>query len=139
MITNDIIQAGIISKLKSISAIVALVGSEIRESSWQGTDFVYPSIRVDLQPTSPSIEGCNFSEIDFWISVYSEKASSLESSQIQAVIVENMPRSFSYVSGLNTYLFSGVIIPRNGLGSPFRMNERTWTNQITYQGIVSMG
>lgn len=139
MITNDIIQAGILSKLKSLSAITALVGSEIREIFWQGTEFGFPAVRVDLSPTSPSIEGCNYSDIDFSIHVASESASSFQCSQIQGIIANSLPHSFRYVDGLDSYLFSGIRVRRGGLGPPVRIDERTWTNETMFQGIVSVG
>jgi hypothetical protein len=43
-------QAAIISYLKSIPALIAILGnaSQIKEYFWQGTDFVYPGVRLQM-------------------------------------------------------------------------------------------
>lgn len=139
MVTNDIIQAGIIAELKSLTAVTGSVGAEIREVFWQGTEFGYPLIRVDLRPTSPAMGDCLYSDINFTIHVASESASSLECSTIQATIVNSMPVSFRYTDGPNSYLFAGIRVQRGGLGPPVRVDQRTWISETNYQGIVSVG
>jgi hypothetical protein len=135
MLRNDTIQEGIIDKIKSISAITSLVTNsegviEVRETDWQGTGFEYPNIRVDMEQV-PSLEGCAYGEIDFFIRVQSEDASSKEAMNISGLVFQNLPRSF--IS--NGVYFSGVIC-RN-IGRPFRIGQNTWQISNQYQAIVS--
>ena len=52
MIADNLVQADLISKLKSIVAVTNLLGdgiSGIKELEWQGDDFKYPCVRLDLE------------------------------------------------------------------------------------------
>ena len=52
MIADNLVQADIITKLKSIVAVTNLLGdgvSGIKELEWQGDDFKYPCVRLDLE------------------------------------------------------------------------------------------
>lgn len=59
--------------------------TEIREIEWQGTDFVYPNIRVGLD-FMPSINGCGPDDADVYIQVYAEDKSSKLCSTIASQI-----------------------------------------------------
>lgn len=130
MLGNDTIQEGIVTRLKAISAITTLVGDEIRETEWQGTEFAYPGIRVDIEQI-PSIEGCDYGEIDFFVRVFTEDASSKNCSNIAGVVFLNLPRAFTS----NGVLFTGVYCRR--MGRPLRIGKRTWQSNMEYRGIVS--
>ena len=135
MLRNDTIQEGIITELKSLSAITALVTNslgdyEIRETEWRGTVFEYPNIRVEMEQV-PSIEGCGYGEIDFTIKVFSESSSSKECSNIAGIVFQTVPRSFTS----NGILFTGVICRR--LGKALPVGVRTWQVNVDYQAIVN--
>ena len=55
MITNNTIQAALISKLLANITITAELddAEEIRENEWQGTAFSYPNIRVRIISNDP--------------------------------------------------------------------------------------
>jgi len=55
MLRNDQIQAAIIAKLKANNTIVALLDSsaEIKEDQYQGTEYNYPAVRVQLNSNEP--------------------------------------------------------------------------------------
>lgn len=128
---NDTIQAGLVEELKSIAAITSTVtADEIREDQWSGTEFQYPNLRIDLLNSLPSIEGCNYAEIDFFVRVYSEAASSLECDQIAGVVFQNVPRSFTK----NGVFFSGVRVV--SLGGAKRVSLREWQANVHYRGIA---
>lgn len=128
---NDTIQAGLIERLKSIAAITSLVTSdEIREDQWSGTEFQYPNIRVDLLNSLPSIEGCDYAEIDFFVRTYSEDASSLECDRIAGTVFQSVPRSFTS----NGILFTGVRVVN--LGGARRLSLREWQSNVHYRGIA---
>jgi len=144
MIGFNIIQAGIIWKLKQISAITSLVTNsqsevEIREAYWRGTDFEYPNIRVGMQPSSPVFGDCENTKTEFSVYIFSESTSSKEVSDIQNTVMNNIPTSFIYSSNGTDYLFSGVRVQRGGLINPVQVDLRTWQSEIRYQAMVSLG
>ena len=134
MLRNDTIQAGLIAELKSISAVTSLVtgsfGVEIRENQYEGTQFLYPNIRLDIINQVPSIEGCAYGVIDFIVRVYSEDASSQECDNIAGLVFQNLKRSFTR----NGIFFSGVYC--TSLGSAHRINLQTWEANVQYKGMA---
>ena len=58
------VQGAMISYLKSQSPVTSLLGgtTEIRESEWQGTDFVYPAVRLSID-WMPSVNGCGLYDV----------------------------------------------------------------------------
>jgi len=65
-LSNADIQAAIVAKLKASTQVTAKVSAlEIREDQWQGTEFVYPNIRVRMISNRPyESEDCTI--IDFY-------------------------------------------------------------------------
>ena len=137
---NDTIQAGLIAKAKSITAITSLVTNsesivEIREAEWQGVDFEYPAIRLRLRPTQVPIEDCGPVRIQFVWEVYSEQASSKESMDIATAIISNFPKSWTYTdSGGQEYLFNGI--KTSLIDRPFRIGQRTWQENVEMAGFI---
>lgn len=136
MLSNDTIQAGLVTRLKTIEDIASLVsgtytGAEIREMEWSGVEFSYPNIRVDLTGQTPSIEGCAYGEIDIFFRVHTEDASSQNCDAIAGAIFKNFPRSFTN----NGVYFSGMVCTR--LGGAFRTSQRVWQANVQYQAFVS--
>ncbi len=84
MISSDLIQAAIISKLKDDTTLVDFLtarasADEIRESQWQGAAFTYPAVRVDLGTQVPIGDGTCVpfqSEVSFSVLSFSEQDSS---------------------------------------------------------------
>lgn len=132
MLRNDTIQAGLVEEFKSLTPVSTLLGgtTEIRESQWQGTQFSYPAIRVDVQTQVPSIEGCAYGWIDATVSVYSEKASSQECDTIAGTVFQNLRRSFTR----NGVFFSGMRC--SSLGGAYRINEQTWKADVRIRGMA---
>lgn len=85
--TPETFKASWIADLKSQSSLTSLVGDEIRETEYQSTEWVYPSIRVSLT-FRPSINRCGPDDADVEIEVYSEEKSSKESVHISSLIYE---------------------------------------------------
>lgn len=133
MLRNDTIQAGLITKLKSLTAVTAEVTtSEIRESQYQGTEFIYPNVRLDLLPTIPSIEGCSYADISFYVRVFSEGASSQECDRIAGKVAQGL-HSVSFTE--NDVYFSGVRV--RSIGSALRVSNRVWQANVQVTAIVS--
>ena len=99
MITNSNIQAAWISRLKANAPVTALVSAvEIREDQWQGTDFVYPNIRVRLGDLTPQTTNpdCKIYLSTVSILCNSEIKSSKQADDIAGVVFnEFIGKSFS--------------------------------------------
>ena len=76
-----------IAYLKSKTQLVALLNSssEIKEQQWQGTDFLYPAVRLYID-YHPSINGCGVDNADVYIDIFSEQKSSKEAQHIASTL-----------------------------------------------------
>jgi len=129
MISNDLIQAAIVSKLKANSALVAWLtarsaGSEIRESQWQGAVFTYPAVRVDLGTQVPVSNGsCRTSESEMPFSIFSMSES--DSSQ-QADVLAGLVNTALFGKRLSGTGWLSLVIDSDGLTSAVRETQRIW-------------
>jgi hypothetical protein len=133
MISFELVQAGIIAQLKANSALTTWLtdrsaGSEIRENQWQGRQFVYPAIRVDLLPqTEPGNPPC-YSQTLFNVFAFTEGDSSKDcgilSGLIDAALIRKKFSGTGYGSGLVITL---------GAVPPIRTAERVWQALGQYQ------
>ena len=92
MIGDDRVQASLISKLKTYPTITGAFtnSTEIRELEWQGDEFVYPNLRLDLEDNRfyyDEQERCNLQAVEFSVYVFSEQRSSKQSSQIKSEVI----------------------------------------------------
>lgn len=53
MISAANVQAAIVARLKSYAPLAGLVGDEVREEQWMGTDYDYPCARVHVTRLAP--------------------------------------------------------------------------------------
>jgi hypothetical protein len=142
VISNNIVQAAIITFLKSKVAITSLLvdnagvahPEEIREVEWQGDTFAYPNIRVDLGTQTDVImeNNCNIWNINFSILVFSEMYSSKEANVILGVIA-NIMNKFSITSG--GVHFVRVICT---LVPAIRRDERTWRSELICRSSIHL-
>lgn len=137
MISNNDIQAAIITRLKANTALVALLTTqaEIREAQWQGNEFVYPCVRVRVGPqTPPGNIQCAISRCRIVIQCFSENASSIEASDI----------SYAVLDALHGHTFTSedvkfTMVKITSLGEPIRRDERTWVVSLTFDSLVQSG
>lgn len=131
-LSNLTIQSSLITYLKANSAVTAVVSaSEIRERQWQGTDFVYPNIRVRMIRNAPLESNCDVANVQFSILIYSELDSSIEAERIAGIIdVALHTRSFS-VSTTRFSLWRTNIVPA------IRIDTRTWRSEVIFRGTVT--
>jgi hypothetical protein len=133
MISPELVQAGIITKLKADAALIAWLtarsaSSEIRENQWQGRQFVYPAIRVDLLPqTEPGNPPC-YSQTLFNVFAFAEGDSSKDCGVLAGLVDSALIRKKFSGTGYG----SGLVIT---LGSvpPIRTAERVWQALGQYQ------
>jgi hypothetical protein len=122
VISPELVQAGIIAKLKADTSLVAWLtarsaGSEIRENQWQGRQFVYPAIRVDLLPQTETGNPPCYSQTLFNVFAFTEGDSS---------------KDCGILAGL---VNAALIRKKFSLGSvpPLRTAERVWQALGQYQ------
>jgi hypothetical protein len=133
VISPELVQAGIIAKLKADSALVAWLtalsaGDEIRENQWQGRQFVYPAVRVDLLPqTEPGNPPC-YSQTLFNVFAFTEGDSSKDCGVLVGLINAALIRKKFNGTGYN----SGLVITL-GTVPPIRTAERVWQALGQYQ------
>ena len=84
---SETFKAAWIANMKADPVLLAKLNSttEIRELQWQGTDFLYPAVRVSVD-FMPSIRDCGPDDADINIHVYSEEKSSKQSVNIASYI-----------------------------------------------------
>lgn len=129
---NDLVQGALIDYLKNQSDVTGELSTsdEIREDMWQGTEFVYPNIRLRLMSNAPFVD-CNKALIRLSWEVYSEKQSSAEADKICGkirLVLHN--KSFSS-NGLHFHLSCTDVIPA------IRRDARTWRSECLMRGTVS--
>lgn len=128
MISNDVLQAAWISKLKSITAIVNELSSEdeIKEDQWQGTTFTYPAVRVALGTQTPIGDPeCRRAEGIVTIQVFTEDGSSKNADRIAGIINTALYGKAFVKNGVR---FS--MVRTTGLVPAFRKDERTWQSEV---------
>jgi hypothetical protein len=134
MIDNEDIQETIIARLKADATLVALLtnggANEIREDQWQGRDFAYPCIRVDIVRQTPLLDmgPCEWSRLDFIIQCFSEKDSSLEVMQISSAIKASLHKKHFSGTGFRFFLCKVT-----SLDGPKRTGERVWRSPVVCQ------
>lgn len=98
------IQAAFISYLKSkptlTSQFTGVSGTEIRENQWQGSDFVYPALRIYVD-VIPSVNGCGPDTAMVCLDAYSEQKSSRQSKLIAQTLVNVLHKKRFKAGGLD--------------------------------------
>ena len=88
MIGDHEIQADLMTKIKSLGSITTGT-SDIREFEWQGDEFTYPNIRLDLEDNRYEFveqQRCSLQTIEFSVYIYSEMRSSKQCSYIKGLV-----------------------------------------------------
>ena len=135
MFRNDLIQSALITYLKANATILAelpATGSdEIREDQWQGSNFIYPNIRVRIISNEPYKTFCAASEVSLGFQVFSEEASSWQADRI-AGIINNVLHTRSFSSGsIHFSLWTTNLVPA------IRRDNRTWQSEVLMRGTIS--
>lgn len=134
MLRNDEIQTALIAKLKGNATIVALLSSseDIKEDQWQGADFIYPAVRLQLNSNQPLAGGdCRHLRIGLSILVFSESDNSLEADKIAGIINNELHEKQFSSNGIAISLRTTNLIPA------VKSDVRTWRSQILMTGIAS--
>jgi hypothetical protein len=134
MLDNDLVQAALTAKANGNAVITAsLPSGTIVEYNFQGTDFSYPTARLQIESQNDVSETnvhCP-SQVDFSWYIFSEKSSSKECNQIAGKFVSQF-RGLSFAQ--NNIKFVKIRILENI--PAIREDERTWRAQIRCQSII---
>ena len=134
MISDNLIQADLIAKLKSITSVTSVLGdgvSGVKELEWQGDEFTYPCVRLELEDAGYEMEdqeNCGLYFCEFSIYTFSQERSSKQCSQIKGMLE-------TALSGLG---FTGTYAKFNRLRllesiPAVREDSRTWRTQLRYR------
>lgn len=134
MISDELVQADLISKLKTISTVTSILGdgvSGIRELQWQGDTFLYPCVRLDLEQNEyvfDEQERCQLYQIEFSLYIFSEERSSKQCSQIKGLL-ENYLTGKGWTGTYGKYTRLRLVDNMPAV----REDATTWRSQIKYQ------
>lgn len=132
MISDEVMQAAIIERIKTITSVTNLLGdgvNGVKEFDWQGDTFTYPAIRVDLETNEYSFdeqEQCKLQYAEFSIYVYSEERSSKQCSMIKGLLA-------TALIGLGFRSSQNILVQKPRLidNVPvIRQDDRLWRSQL---------
>jgi len=137
MISNDLIQAALITRLKAAATVTSLLSSagSVKESQWQGTTFSYPAVRLSLGVQVPA-QGyeCDSAMIPFTVICKDENASSKKADALAGAVANALhgKRWCDIIQGVR-FTTARVV----GLASATREDERTWRAEVNFQAIIA--
>jgi hypothetical protein len=128
MVGNDEIQEAIVTRLKADAALVAWLaslsaGDEIRENQWQGTDFTYPAVRIDVETLNPATDTCHPRNglATATVFCFSEQKSSRQCNILARLVNEAMINGQLFATGFH----SGVIVGAGAVAA-FQVATNVW-------------
>lgn len=133
MVSDELIQADLIAKLKTITSVVSMLPdgtAGIKELQWQGDTFQYPAVRLDLESNEYEFDDqkmCNLWRAEFSVYVFSQERSSKQCSTIKGLL-ENFLTGLGF-TGTNAK-YSQLRLMDNV--PAVRQDERTWRSQLRY-------
>jgi|SRR5690348_10725929 len=134
MISSLKVQTSTIAWIKARPAMIApIVVDEVRESEWQGNQFVYPNIRVRVLDLSNLLRNrCNVTDAPIDIIINSNQPSSLEAETIADAVITGMQGRTFTQSGVR---FTSIIARQT---PAFRVEgEGIWRSVVHLQAIVN--
>lgn len=137
MIGDEVIQAAIVAKLKALAPFGDVQPVEVREFEWQGDEFTYPNIRVELEDNRyyyDEQERCSLQYVEFSVYVFSQQRSSKECSQIKTLVTNAMV-GIGFNDTTRNLRFTSVRVVDNI--PVVREDARTWRSQIKLSSKVS--
>jgi len=138
MITNNQIQEALVRRLGDVTQYgiadlhAALTTDEpIRENQFQGTQFVYPAVRVNLTYLNPTENTpCRDEVFKSYFSIisYSEGTSSLEADTIAGLVAEALDEAV-----IDEPTFRTGNISLGGVNAAIRIGERLWRAETFFR------
>ena len=114
MRTVDEVQIALIEHLKKDAALITLLGTpdQIKETEWQGAEFVFPAVRVE-NTVKPNVVYCSPDDVEITIFCLSEKKSSKQCSLVAAEVANYLhnTRGITATNGVKFVFFRVASIP----------------------------
>ena len=137
MIGNDVIQRDFIISMKTKANIVALLNNsgDIKEDQYQGKEFEYPAVRVDIkrQTPMPNDGNCDLARLMITVRAYAEgSAGSTEADEIVAAVSNAYHRRM--------FPGTGYKIPQirsTGLIAAKSIKENLWVAGVLFEGMIA--
>jgi len=132
------LQNVLVADLKAYATLVAMLadGNQIKESFYQGTDFVLPGVRVAVESLRPinDRENCNHLTAYIAIRAYSEKASSQEAATVAEQVMKRLHRRYLRKDGgpPNFYIW----LRSTGFIAPTLVRENLWMAETDFSGTL---
>lgn len=139
LISDELIQADLITKLKSITSVTSLLPDGtggVKELQWQGDTFQYPCVRLDIEDSGYEFdeqERCQLYFVEFSVYIFSQERSSKQCSQIKGLL-ENYLTSRGW-TGTSTKFNRLILIDTV---PSTREDENTWRAQLVYRSRITV-
>ena len=138
MISHASFQEQVIDELQGFAALTAIVlPAEIRESQYQGTEFVYPNVRVDTRIQTPEGAGNCRTKIsieNFAVIAFSESDSSLQCEQVCFQIGEAMfGIQLEDAAPVQGPAWRAETVNLIQFNAPRRMSEKVWRGEVIFR------
>ena len=131
MFSNYAVRAVLVDYLKNYCAIIGVPSIEVREKQWQGTQFTYPNIRVRMIFQKPSLDNCDWADLQVSVQCYSEMASSQESETIELAVANLLDKKTISSNGIKIYSIHCA-----GMIDANRIDERIWVAEVMFTAKV---
>lgn len=138
IVEDHLIQKALISKLQTTIVTGTLLVSNILEDQYQGANYTYPSVRVNLQDNTPLGNGVGrtkLSLVTFSIIVESEQASSVEvnriGSRVYNTLFDSQIKGSNEQNAPNYFILSRIDLLFSG--KAVRLDDRLWEKEIFFQ------
>jgi hypothetical protein len=146
LINPAYLKKAVIDILKADSALVAALGndaSKIKESQFQGQDFEYPAIRVDMQLQTPIGSGTDRTRLSYgnWtIRVFSSDKSSQEADNLLGLVINALfdKQKIGGTDLNNNVNFNLVRINIINTDPAFRVSDRLWMGTAVFEGLLNI-
>lgn len=129
------VQSSIISLLKGQSSVTSIVGEEIREDTWMGREFLYPSVRVAIQRIAP-MTGNNgtcrndIGDVSFTVYTFYEGTSSKNCADLTGKVANVLWNK--QLAGFVTV----VSVQQTEIIMPVQEGERLWRGEVRARTVV---
>ena len=144
MISPDLVQKAIIKMLQADTNLMSALNNDpnrIKELEYQGQDFSYPNIRVDIQPQYPIGDGVDrikLSNIHWTNRIYSEQPSSQEANRILGLVVNaQFNKQWVGTDSNETPNFYLVRIDLANIDNAVRISDKLWVATAVFQSLVN--
>lgn len=132
MVNLNNLQKAIIQLLKANTPLVAALTSDgdIKEAQWQGQDFIYPAIRVDIHPQYPIGNGVDrliLSRGTWSVRTYSTQNNSYQANNLMGLVIDALfNKQWSGTDNSDVFNFNVIRVNIINVDNAMRLSNRLW-------------